>query len=493
MQNIYLLSRECSDPALSGKVILIRPEEEIPSDIRESEVILDWDCYKLFRKSYSRLYNAKKILFRFGDILIDMSNDEQIESARQKALTECSYKRCKTINRALIEYSVIRRREDTRCMPAEIQLETTDICNAKCIMCSHFYRQGSHVITKNREIISALKDVLPFLETIYLHGNGEPFLAEDIDEYVAEINSYGIHCTANTNLSMLTDENIRTIGSCFPELNVSVDGAAKEVYESIRHGLSFEKLVENCRRLRKSCPDLYMRMWSVMMRQNINSLPELVRFAAELGFDEIVFTELSSDERLNNKEDMASRYPHVVKRQIDKARETAIVCGIKLTAPDYQTGDNREDYAKEQEEIDSLTLMRNGKYYDDLSGKIRKSPDNCIKQCTLIGEQDIPCLQDALVRGICDWTVERPFIDLEGNVSVCCINQHFILGNILEQPFDEIWHGSSAANLRKCFYQGKLPYFCSGCEFMLQNSLVFMESTVSSKSLRSKLRFGEMQ
>lgn len=492
MQKMYLFSEDGFGFVDPEEAVLISPGSVIPSDIQESTVIIDWDSRQLFRNSYHILRDASKILFKFGDTLVDMSDDEKIENEKIRALAKQNYTRCKTINRALIEYSVIKRLENTNCMPAELQLETTDICNAKCIMCSHFYRQGSHTITKSKDIVGALRGVLPFLETIYLHGNGEPFLDEGIDEFAAQIHSYGIRCMANTNLSVLTDDNIRTIGNCFSEINISIDGADAKTYESIRRGLSFDVLVKNCKRLRKSCSNLYIRMWAVMMSQNIDYLSELVKFAAELEFDEIVFTELSSDERLKNKEDMASCYPHTVSMELNKARETAEQYGIKLIVPEYAVSFNPEAYKEECKRKDYQSRIRNEDYYKKLFNEIHNSTADCIKRITKIGEQKIPCLHDVSVSGICDWAVERPFIDLDGNVSVCCINQHFILGNLFEHPFEEIWQGRSAANFRRCFYKGQLPYFCSGCEFLMQNRLLLLEKPDNSVCLRSKMHFGDM-
>ena len=250
-------------------------------------------------------------------------------------------------------------------------------------------------------------------------------------------------------------------------------------------------LLENCRRLRKGCPGLYMRMWSVIMRQNAGSLCELVRLASELGFNEIAFVELSSDERLKNKGDVMLGYPNYITGEIEKARREAERLRIRFVAPDYGITFDRQGCDEEKELCYSHPVFRDEDYFENLLGEIREMPESGRAPKMHVGNRQIPCLEDFKVKGICDWTVERPFVDLEGNVSLCCINQHIVLGNLFEKTFDEIWQGPAARNIRKCFYAGKLPYFCSGCEFILQERLTYLGiSAKDTENLHGKIRLG---
>lgn len=67
---------------------------------------------------------------------------------------------------------------------------------------------------------------------------------------------------------------------------------------------------------------------------------------------------------------------------------------------------------------------------------------------------------------ICQWAIERCYIDLAGNVSTCCYNVHHYMGNILEvENFDEIWNGMTYQNFRMNMKNGVLPSWCKDCGY----------------------------
>ena len=65
---------------------------------------------------------------------------------------------------------------------------------------------------------------------------GEPFISRLVKQQIDLYVGYGNKIVANTNLSVLDDELIGRIGRDFEWLAISVDGARKETYESIRIG-----------------------------------------------------------------------------------------------------------------------------------------------------------------------------------------------------------------------------------------------------------------
>ena len=119
--------------------------------------------------------------------------------------------------------------------PEVIYLETTNLCNAKCIMCPH------EKITRNPKVMTdeifykAVKDCKKLGikgGQIFLHKEGEPLLdtqiMDRINYVVRELgqdNEIGISTNA-----MLLDENkaIELIESGVNVVFFSVDGACKE-------------------------------------------------------------------------------------------------------------------------------------------------------------------------------------------------------------------------------------------------------------------------
>ena len=79
--------------------------------------------------------------------------------------------------------------------------------------------------------------------------------------------------------------------------------------------------------------------------------------------------------------------------------------------------------------------------------------------------------------GICEWCTEKLFMDLKGNVYVCCINATYRIGNIFEtKDFMDIWNNETYIKIRSLFYERKFPGFCDNCQFVLNGSLKYVDN-----------------
>jgi hypothetical protein len=363
----------------------------------------------------------------------DIDNSQELDGALSKALILGDYDTCKAINEFYLAGDVIRKRAILRSFPVNLQLETTDLCNARCIMCSHSYDSGTGLDLFDSGIVDRITPILPFLKMVILHGNGEPFLSKQLVCRLNELSKYGIRFATNTNLSIVTDDILQVLNTSFNELTVSCDGYDKRSYESIRRGLSFEAFVENCKTVRECCPTLIMKMAVVMMRQNMHRLPEIIHLAHELGFNEVLLNQLCVDKRLGNTNDDPYLYRSHYIESIEKANIIAQECGMAISAPPIQRDDGGE------------------------------RPDSKSHSSS-----------DLSIRGICDWLVEQPFINIQGDVSICCINQKIRVGNIFTDDIMSLWNNSSYQNYRKTFFSGKIEKCCLGCDFLLQRRLHFI-------------------
>ena len=381
------------------------------------------------------------VAFYNESLLSDIDDTADIDAALKKALNSRRWEICKSLNLFYLMGDIIRKRDVLRSKPTKLQIETTDLCNAKCIMCSHAYSDGTGIDILQSGIIDRLETILPFVKVIVLHGNGEPFLKKNVTDYLTRMSRYGVRFIANTNLSVITDELLAFFKSSFLELNVSCDGHTKELYESIRKGLSFERFLKNVETVRRECPDLTMKMAVVVMRQNLTALPAIVDFAAEMGFNEVVLNQLCVDEKNNNLQDAAYLYPDELVKYTALALERGNQKRIKVTVP-YSLDTTAKEGSEERTD-----------------------------------EADIPC------RGVCDWVVECPYIDLRGNVAPCCIKQKEYLGNLYSSDFGSVWNGERYAAARSAFRRGKLPASCIGCDFANQGRLQYLR--IQSNGLKT--------
>lgn len=473
---VLLCSKERDKPAVefftqtvsAAPKWLCHTTSEVPQGM---DLVIDWGSRFVFRKEYSNLSKFHTIYFLFDNLLVDISDECGITRIEKQAIEDKKWKICKTINEARIEISMIHRDCYLKCYPMEIQLESTDMCNAECIMCSHFYRNGTHSLYQHSAVFEAVRKMLPYLKTVYLHGNGEPFLIPDLLSYLSLFREYDIKFAANSNLSIVNDDIISALREDFSELNVSCDAADKRTYEYIRQGLSFENFTNNCITVRRACPDLRMRIACITMRQNIVTLPDIVRFASRIGFDEIVFTELSTDIKLENEADTMTNYPQIADKYFKLAHEVGRKCGISVKTPEIKVEHDDESLKKEWKRFYGIPLYKEKEQLVLLREKLRTNTELCRKDFAQYDFDTLPKIIRISFSGICDWCVQRPYIDLDGNVSICCINQYVCVGNLFEQSFEEIWNGKKLQQIRKMFYEGFLPHFCFGCEFLAHGML----------------------
>lgn len=413
------------------KVVLIDKilEEGLPNC---NFVAVDWELrYRLFGILQKK--PEMGILFFNNNVALDLDDIFRVKKIIREAKRSENWKLCKVMNEFMLYGDVIRHRSKINAFPRKFQLETTDLCNAKCIMCSHAYSVGSGLDIFESGILKKLDPYLPYVRTIVLHGNGEPFIKKNIVQYLDYLTQYDISFVTNTNLSILNDEILKRLNNNFEEISVSCDAHYKELYESIRIGLNFEMFVKNVIRVREHCPQLHMNMAVVVMRQNLPYLDKIVGFAADLGFQEVQFNQLCVDPKCNNLKDTPILYQSEYIEAMNKAILMAKKRQIIVRYPNIT-------------EIKNEKKLNAEKFEDEI-----------------------------VFEGICDWLVGSPFINLRGDVGICCINSRYLMGNVFKNNFGEIWNSEPYCAIREDFYRKKMNEICRGCDFMMQGRLQFLK------------------
>lgn len=136
-------------------------------------------------------------------------------------------------------------------IPERIYIETTNACNAKCIMCPH-PKMKREIQTMSDDTFNHIVDELSRLDllntTIFMHKEGEPLLDKEIFNRIKAVHG-STNCkeiAINTNASLLNKENAeKLVDSGINTIYLSVDGATKQTYESIRIGLNYDAVKKN--------------------------------------------------------------------------------------------------------------------------------------------------------------------------------------------------------------------------------------------------------
>jgi len=137
-------------------------------------------------------------------------------------------------------------------LPEIVQIESTNICNARCVFCPRdqmHRRQGvmdEALFRKVADDCAALG-----IRHVRLHNYGEPFVDRHLTDKIAYAKQKGIAEVGVISNGSLIDEQVArgVIDAGLDAINISVDASGREVFERTRIGLEYDKVIANIERL----------------------------------------------------------------------------------------------------------------------------------------------------------------------------------------------------------------------------------------------------
>jgi MoaA/NifB/PqqE/SkfB family radical SAM enzyme len=141
-------------------------------------------------------------------------------------------------------------------------------------------------------------DQFPVLERVVLHGLGEPLLNKDLPRMISYLKKRGTYVLFNSNGILLNAKRGQAlIDAGLDEYRLSMDGATRETYATVRGVDAFDKVWRNIKAFlalqqeqRASKPAV--SLWFTAMRENLHELPGLIDLASEHGVGEIYLQRL---------------------------------------------------------------------------------------------------------------------------------------------------------------------------------------------------------
>ena len=342
-------------------------------------------------------------------------------------------------NILLNELEIIDNKFNLLSKPRTFVVTLTSSCNIRCIMCrAHRYPWQLPEKTKNE-----LLELMPYLSSVVWLG-GEVFLYKYFDELFDAACKNNVSQEIITNAMLLNEDIIIKLLKNDVNLAISVDGITKEVFEHIRVGASFEKLIENLELIKFYKKNLnsykHYRMNSLIFRSNYKQIEDFVEFAHKYEFNNLFINGISSDFFSQEnifyyyKDDEAIDYLDSVR---DKIRKKANDYGIELhnTIPTKEFLNLSKVAGRDnREQIKNLDWIN--KFDDNLS--------NCSgsKFC-LVPWKKLMIDRDGYVRPDCFCREERP------------------IGNILNNSLFDIWNSKQMMLYRKvCLSKNNLDNLC---------------------------------
>ncbi len=137
-------------------------------------------------------------------------------------------------------------------LPEILQVESTNICNARCVFCPRdqmHRRQG----VMDMGLFVKLADECRALGIAHLrlHNYGESFVDRRLVEKIRYAKAIGIpEVGLISNGSLIGEEEaLGVVEAGLDAINISVDAAGKETFERTRVGLQYDKVIANIERL----------------------------------------------------------------------------------------------------------------------------------------------------------------------------------------------------------------------------------------------------
>lgn len=320
-------------------------------------------------------------------------------------------------------------------LPTRLYVEVTNRCNLRCRTCVQYRGMPEAARDLSFDEVMWIADQAPGLQSIVLHGIGEPLLNRELPRIIHGLKGRGAHVLFNSNALLLTPELARElVAGGLDEFRASLDAASESTYTDVRGVEKFSQVVKNLaeltrlrRELSRSNPRI--SAWMVGTRENVHDLPDLIRLAARVGIDEVYLQRLV--------------YP------LDGP-------GYGLASRDKAISDSIEDIREVV--VGSMSLSKELNIRLTASGLA--APHQSLHRSA---REDAPWRQ-------CRRPWETAYITAWGNLLPCCISafsihdyDSLILGNVFEDGLEKIWRGEKYLEFRRSHQSTQPPGSCAGC------------------------------
>jgi radical SAM protein with 4Fe4S-binding SPASM domain len=335
----------------------------------------------------------------------------------------------------------------------DVQIEPTYMCNLKCIICEHTYKQKVHgdiaPFFEFEDFIELINSLVEFcktegtiIRTLQLFWYGEPFFHKQIIkllEYVLFKNSEAKvfdQIRIDTSFAHIKKSQIEHITKMCNYLNdrslhltFSLDATSKKVYDKIRPYGNLDKTIENIHYL-------------ISLKDKYNL------FSPVLNFQFIV-----QPDNCNQANEFIKYWKSVLESRKHPNPEDSIQLKRLIILKQYF---NSEEIIKKQ--IHETTIS-----------KLSFKPFSSKYGFLTIDDfpMDSPQPSKPLGRLPCASLWKQPSIASNGDLTFCCqdLDLKYKLGNINKQPFSELWQGKQINEYRHNHLQNLFssPEICSAC------------------------------
>lgn len=209
----------------------------------------------------------------------------------------------KVRNILLNEYEIASKKVILKSIPRQLTILLTNKCNLRCIMCN-LHNTGKRYYELSNENCEELLSIIPYLDRLILQG-GEVLLYKNFYKITKKASENNVCTEIVTNGLLLNEKLLKILINMNSIVTVSIDGFNKKVYEKIRVGGKFERLLVSLGLLRKfkknKSNKMILRLQIVVMKSNYKQINMALNFAKKYCFDEVSLIPIRSGNTLSEE------------------------------------------------------------------------------------------------------------------------------------------------------------------------------------------------
>ncbi len=353
----------------------------------------------------------------------------------------------------------------------------------------------------NIDIFDSIKPALTEAQTLILSGIGEPLLYPHLEQLITEARRYmpedGIIAFQSNGMLLTRDRAFKLAAAGLDKICISLDSLNPETFSLMRNGGNLDRIKDAFQFLKVAAAASGKKISAgiefVLTRENMNDLPDVVRFASEHGASFVIVTHLIpySKESIpgaaydKNTDAAVTLYENTLKNSA--AAGVDITQYFKVKWKIYNSEDERliiDAVEKMTAEARDKNIFFHLQSIMDRDREIRSKVEKIFNQSSKLAdnagiELSLPAISPAALKRCEFIESESVFISWNGDVHPCHFLWHkfqcyvsgwqkFVnpksFGNLTENDILTIWNNLEFTDFRESVLKYNYPV-CSNCSF----------------------------
>lgn len=376
--------------------------------------------------------------------------------------------------------------------PTQIQIGLTNICNLNCAFCLYCGFCMKKIQKGEMLELEAIRKIEEFLRTadiVIPSGRGEPLLYKNFSEFMEICKNTGaIEKMQLINNGTMLDRYDPEMFEGVNIISISFDSVTKEVFELLRYGSDYEKIVNNIRKLRHDLPDAVLQLSVTVNRMNMEELAGIYQLAREIGINYISYNSLygAEEDEVFRLLRLRASDRAIVDRQFDvihrlnEDNQISIIDVVTWNTFDDHVEYNRDEIFLKLQEMKSITPYLD---YDELE-MYEQETRTVHEECRTVNKEKRPALP------YCTNPFCVMLMQPNQDVSPCCASFGAI-SNMQGKNTDEVWNSKEYQLMREAMFDyAMLPDYCKKCRSFIRYD--YINQYIDELKHQNKMDYNEL-